>query len=79
MTTVPLTLEEIFHLAKKTLIANGCDEETADTLSTLIKNAERDGSLSHGLFRMPAYVSGLKSGKINGKGKPEIKKISIAY
>ena len=38
--------------------------------------AERDGSLSHGLFRLPAYVSGLKSGKINGKGKPEIKIIS---
>ena len=55
MTTVPLSLEEIFHLAKKTLIANGCDEETSDTLSTLIKNAERDGSLSHGLFRLPAY------------------------
>ena len=50
MATVPLSLEEIFYLAKKTLIANGCDEETADTLSTLIKNAERDGSLSHGLF-----------------------------
>ena len=27
-------------------------------------------------FRLPAYVSGLKSGKINGKGKPEVKKIS---
>ncbi len=38
--------------------------------------AERDGSLSHGLFRLPAYVSGLKSGKINGKARPEIKKIS---
>ena len=38
--------------------------------------AERDGSLSHGLFRLPAYVSGLKSGKINGKGKPEVKIIS---
>ena len=60
MATVPLSLEEIFRLAKKTLIANGCDEETSDTLSTLIKNAERDGSLSHGLFRLPAYVSGLK-------------------
>ena len=36
MTTVPLTLEEIFHLAKKTLIAHGCDEETADTLLSLI-------------------------------------------
>ena len=38
--------------------------------------AERDGSLSHGLFRLPAYVSGLKSGKINGKARPEVKKIS---
>ena len=56
MATVPLSLEEIFHLAKKTLIANGCDEETSDTLSTLIKNAERDGSLSHGLFRLPCLL-----------------------
>jgi delta1-piperideine-2-carboxylate reductase len=38
--------------------------------------AERDGSLSHGLFRLPAYISGLKSGKINGKARPDVKKIS---
>ncbi len=76
MSTVSLTLDEIFDLAKKTLLANGCDDETASILSDLIRNAERDGSLSHGLFRLPAYVSGLKSGKINGKGKPEIKKVS---
>ena len=38
--------------------------------------AERDGSLSHGLFRLPAYVASLKSKKINGKARPEIKKIS---
>jgi delta1-piperideine-2-carboxylate reductase len=47
-----------------------------DLKKDLIRNAERDGSISHGLFRLPAYVSGLKSGKINGKGKPEINKIS---
>ena len=76
MTSVSLTLDEIFDLAKKTLLANGCDDETSSILSNLIKNAERDGSLSHGLFRLPAYVLGLKSGKINGKGKPEVKKIS---
>ena len=78
MSTVSLTLDEIFDLAKKTLLANGCDDETASILSDLIRNAERDGSLSHGLFRLPAYVSGLKSGKINGKGKPEVKKISAS-
>ena len=76
MSTVSLSLDEIFELAKKTLLANGCDEDTASTLADLIRNAERDGSLSHGLFRLPAYISGLKSGKINGKGKPEVKKIS---
>jgi len=74
--TVSLTLNDIYDLAKKTLLANGCDAETASILAELIMKAERDGSLSHGLFRLPAYVSGLKSGKINGKGKPEIKKIS---
>ena len=78
MNTVSLTLGEIYNLAKKTLLANGCDDDTASILSELITNAERDGSLSHGLFRLPAYVSGLKSGKINGKGKPEIKKISAS-
>ena len=76
MATVSLTLDEIFDLAKKTLLANGCDEETSSILSDLLMKAERDGSLSHGLFRLPAYVSGLKSGKINGEGKPEVKKIS---
>ena len=59
MSTVSLTLDEIFELAKKTLLANGCDEETASILSDLIRNAERDGSVSHGLFRLPAYVTGL--------------------
>ena len=68
MTTLALTLNEIYDLAKKTLLANGCDDETASILSDLIRNAERDGSVSHGLFRLPAYVTGLKSGKINGKG-----------
>ena len=52
MSTVSLTLDEIFDLAKKTLLANGCDEETASILSDLIKNAERDGSLSLSLIHI---------------------------
>jgi len=74
--TTSLSLKEIHDLAKKTLLANNCDDETASILADLIMKAERDGSLSHGLFRLPAYVAGLKSGKINGKARPEIKKVS---
>ena len=72
MATISLSLKEIHDLAKKTLLANNCDDETASILADLIMKAERDGSLSHGLFRLPAYVDGLKSGKINGKARPEI-------
>jgi len=76
VSTVSLTLDEILDLAKKTLLANGCDDETSSILANLIMKAERDGSLAHGLFRLPAYVAGLKSGKINGKARPEVKKVS---
>ena len=37
MSTVSLTLDKIFDLAKKTLLANGCDDETASILSELIE------------------------------------------
>ena len=76
MNTVSLSLDEIYQLANKTLLANGCDQENANILSETITKAERDGSLSHGLFRLPAYVAGLKSKKIDGKARPEVKKIS---
>jgi len=76
MKTISLSLDDIYNLTNKTLVANGCDEETSNILSDLIMKAERDGSLSHGLFRLPAYVAGLKSGKINGKNRPKISKIT---
>ena len=76
MKTISLSLEEIYKLANKTLLTNGCDEETSNILSDLIMKAERDGSLSHGLFRLPAYIAGLKSGKINGKNRPKVSKIT---
>ena len=75
MSTISLSLDEIYDLAKKTLLSNGCDEENANILSDTIMRAERDGSLSHGLFRLPAYVAALKSKKVNGQARPELKKI----
>ena len=76
MATISLSLDEIYNLAKKTLLFNGCDEENASILSNTIMRAERDGSLSHGLFRLPAYTAALKSKKVNGKAKPTIQNIA---
>ena len=76
MATVSLSLDEIYNLARKTLLFNGCDEENASILSNTIMRAERDGSLSHGLFRLPAYIAALKSKKVNGKARPTIQNIA---
>ena len=72
MTVTALTLAEIETLAKDTLLANGCDEANANAIANTIVRAERDGSASHGLFRLPGYVKSMKSGKVNGAASPVI-------
>ena len=59
-------------MAQKTLLSNGCDAENESILSETIMRAERDGSHSHSLFSLPAYVAALKSKKVNGKARPEV-------
>ena len=76
MTTINLSISDIYDLAHKTMVANGCDEANANALADIISRAERDGSHSHGLFRIPGYVKALRSGKVNGKAKPFLNKKS---
>ena len=54
MTTVDLTLDEIHDLAHGAMTANGCNEANAAALADIVTRAERDGSHSHGLFRIRA-------------------------
>ena len=75
MTTAPTTaisLDDITALAHQCLCKYGADAENAAALAQTIMTAERDGSLSHGLFRLPAYIASLRSGKINGCARPQI-------
>ena len=65
-----LTLEEIYELALKTLKINGCDDYNAEAVAKTVTHAERDGSVSHGLFRIPGYVAALKSKKVKGTARP---------
>ena len=78
MSTTDLSLDEIYSLAKNVMLANGCDTANAEALADIICRAERDGSHSHGLFRVPGYVKALRSGKVDGKAKPTIKHLTPA-
>src|SRR5437879_1586361 len=68
--TVSLSLQEIGDLAARAFSQNGCDTANTAALVRTVVGAERDGSLSHGLFRIPGYVASLRSGKVNGKANP---------
>jgi delta1-piperideine-2-carboxylate reductase len=70
--TIDIGLDEIFSLAKAALINHGANEENADAVATTVTNAERDGSISHGLFRIPGYIKALQSKKVDGSAKPEV-------
>jgi delta1-piperideine-2-carboxylate reductase len=70
--TMSLSLGEIGDLARRALSHNGCDELNTEALVRTVVGAERDGSLSHGLFRIPGYVASLRSGKVNGKARPTV-------
>ena len=74
-----MSLEEIYQLAFDKLTSAGADEHNARILASVLRNAERDGSHSHGLFRLPAYVTGLKSKKINGDARAEVNKITSSF
>ena len=67
-----MSLEEIKILAENVLLNNGCNQKNALAIAETVFKAERDGSESHGLFRIPGYVNSLKSGKVKGDAEPSI-------
>ena len=74
MEQVQLTLAEARSLAEKCLAANGCDQANAEAIANVMILAERDACTSHGLFRLPGYVSALRDGRANGRADPKIER-----
>jgi|TARA_B110000971_G_scaffold212372_1_gene241744 delta1-piperideine-2-carboxylate reductase len=74
--TIDISLTDIYDLAQTTLLKYGANQETANAVANTVTIAERDGSISHGLFRIPGYINGLKSKKVDGTAKPEIEQVT---
>lgn len=67
-----LMLEELTALVASVFERHGVSPENARIVAGVVAAAERDGSRSHGLFRLPGYVSTLKSGWIDGRAVPVV-------
>lgn len=76
MNPVTLTLEEGREMATTCLEKNGCDAANAGAAADRMIQAEADRCHSHGLFRLPWYVSGIRSGRVNGQARPRVEKLA---
>ena len=78
METIALTVDEIEDLAYTCLRTAGCDDANARASARNMAAAERDGAISHGLFRLPGHLTSLRSGKVNGHARPREEQLTPA-
>ncbi len=71
--TTTLTLDEVFQISFKALLACGANELNAAAIASATRAAEADGLSNVGLSHLPDYLNGFLSGKINGQAKPVMK------
>lgn len=68
--TQRLGLEAIHRLAADALARNGFSAANAAVIADVVTAAERDGARSHGLMRIPGYVRGARTGRIDPAAVP---------
>ena len=59
-------------LVVRIFLRHGVSAENAGPVAETIVSAERDGAASHGLLRLPGYVSTLQSGWVDGRALPVV-------
>lgn len=67
-----LTVSEVHEKALTKLTQEGFSHEQADAIAATVTAAERDGCLSHGLFRIPFYLGALRNERVNASATPEV-------
>jgi delta1-piperideine-2-carboxylate reductase len=67
-----VSVDELTDLVVRFFIRHGVSVENAASVAETVVAAERDGAASHGLLRLPGYVSTLKSGWVDGRAVPVV-------
>lgn len=66
-------------LLRQVFLKHGTSEFAADILSENCAGCERDGAISHGIFRIPGYLASLDTGWVDGMAEPDIEVTSSSF
>ncbi|HEV7317482.1 MAG TPA: Ldh family oxidoreductase [Ensifer sp.] len=76
---VRITFEDLKSLLRAIFVSSGTSLDTAYILAENCAGCERDGALSHGIFRMPGYVDSLRSGWVSGQAVPAVERFGPSF
>lgn len=74
-----LPFSELEALLARIFVRHGTSDDVAKVLAANCASAQRDGSDSHGVFRIPGYLSTLASGWVDGKVVPRVEDVAPGY
>jgi len=67
-----VSIDELTDIVSRILVRHGVRLDNAAPVAETVVAAERDGAASHGLLRLPGYVTTLRSGWIDGNATPVV-------
>jgi delta1-piperideine-2-carboxylate reductase len=71
--TVRLSADEIYDLSRSALLNNNFDEPNTTSITNTTVACELHGSPGHGLIRIPNYIRGAASGRIDPRAVPTLR------
>ncbi|AIG01385.1 malate/L-lactate dehydrogenase family protein [Pseudomonas fluorescens] len=74
-----MAFAQLVALLKAIFIRHGASPDVASVLADNCARAEQDGAHSHGVFRIPGYVSTLGSGWVNGQAVPVVEDVASGF
>ena len=74
-----VSYDELVLLLHAIFVRHGTSDSVAAALARNCAAAERDGAEGHGVFRMPTYVSTLRSGYVDGHAVPLVEDAAPAF
>ncbi|MBC3954105.1 MULTISPECIES: Ldh family oxidoreductase [Pseudomonas] len=74
-----LSYQQLNDLLERIFLAHGTSAQVAGELAKNCAGAQRDGAHSHGIFRIPGYLSSLASGWVDGRAVPVVEDVGAAF
>ena len=78
MDEIRLSAAEVFALARDFLLAQGLTPDHAVAMAGILTKAQRDGSLSHGLQRLPGTLETMAHPRFNRAAAPVVTQVTPA-